>query len=338
LRVSSGKEKMEKQLKKSFTLLELIVVIVVLALISMGSFKAIEMLYERYYQANVITKFTILSQTTLDEISTILYYRVPLTAIGYNPENGDFKQLEDVDSDNYSIFEWIYGGFDAKKHFGIDKGLGFSNFIDLDASNRDTLTLVAKDFNITDINDTMNAVFNNSWDLNKTTAIIFAGNLDQGETSEDYNNSFGWHGHKHNKVFLIKKVKQVGNDANLTMNDSIKGNRVYAKYYLVVNANAIARGADVDKSAECLKNYKIDDNTLLLFYNYRPWNNETFCADKHINNSETKEGNVSILAQDVTAFRVRSVNYHIELKIQFSKPIFRDNDRNITITKQKVTF
>jgi hypothetical protein len=324
--------------KKSFTLIEIIFVIVILGLISVGSFKAIEMLYERYYQANTITKFSILSQTLLDEVTQIAYYRIPITAIGYSPSDGDFKKLSDVDDDKYKIFEWISSAFDAKLHFGIDTSLGYTGFIDLDASNRDTLTLVAKDFNVTDINDTLNAVFNNSNDLNQTVGIIFAGNLDRGLDSLDYKNSYGWHGYNHNKLFKISKFTQVGNDVNLTMNDDIKGNRIYAKYYLVASAWGIARGVDINKSASCLDGLNIDDNTLLLFYNYRPWNNETFCADPHKNNSETKAGNVAILTQNVTSFRVKDLNSHLEIKVQLQKSLYRGSDMNITITKQKVVF
>ena len=83
-------------------MIEIIFVIVILSLIGVGSFKAIQMLYERYYQVNIITKFTIISQTLLDEVGTILYYRTPLTAIGYSPSDGDFKKLEDVDEEKYS--------------------------------------------------------------------------------------------------------------------------------------------------------------------------------------------------------------------------------------------
>jgi len=325
--------------KKTFTLIEIIFVIVILGLISVGSFKAIEMLYQRYYQVNTITKFSILSQTLLDEVSTILYYRTPLTAIGYSPKDGDFKKLEDIDNKKYSVFEWISEAYDAKKHFGyIGKTYGYTGFIDMDASDRDTLTLVSKDFNITDVNNSLNKIFNNNQDLNKTVAVIFAGNLDTGVESDDYNNSFGWHGKKHTKVFLINKFKQVGNDANLTMTSDIEGNKIYSKYYLAASAWGIARGADIDKDADCLNDLDVDDNTLLLFYNYRPWQTQTFCADKTINNTETKEGNVSILARDVTAFRVKAVDYHIELKVQFSKEMYRGSDKNITITKQKVTF
>ena len=325
-------------MKKTFTLIEIIFVIVILGLISVGSFKAIEMLYQRYYQVNTITKFSILSQTLLDEVSTILYYRTPLTAIGYDPDSGEFKKLEDINDEKYKIFEWISEAYDAKKHFGFDIKTGYTGFIDMDASDRDTLTLVSKDFNITDINNSLNAIFDNNQDLNKTTAVIFAGNLDTGVESDDYNNSFGWHGYEHDKVFLINKFKQVGNDANLTMTSDIEGNKIYSKYYLATSAWGIARGKDINKTADCLNGLDVDDNTLLLFYNYRPWKNKTFCADPHTNKSETIEGNVSILARDITAFKVKAVDYHIELKVQFSKEMYRGSDKNITITKQKVTF
>ncbi len=325
--------------KKSFTMIELIFVIIILSLIATGSFKAIQMLYERYYQANTITKFSITSQNVLDQMGINLYYRIPNTAIGYSPSDGDFKKLDEVNDSKYKIFEWISGAFDAK-HRIITNGIGYgySNFIDLEASNRNTLTLVAKDFNITDINQTLNNVFDNSNDLNQTVGIIFAGSIDIGDIEDDYNNSYGWHGYKHKKIFLVNKFTQDNNDSNLTMNDDIKGNRIYAKYYLPASAYAIARGADINKSASCLNGLNIDDDTLLFFYNYRPWNNETFCADPHQDNSETNEGNVSILARDVTSFRVKAVNYHLELKIQLSKPMYRGSDRNITITKQKVVF
>jgi len=335
LRVKNGEYILKKN---SFTLIELIFVIVILALIIQGSFKAITMLYQRYAEVNTITKFTILSQTLLDETSTILYYRTPLTAIGYSPSDGDFKKLEDIDDNKYSVFEWISEAYDAKKHFGFDVTTGYTGFIDMEASNRDTDTLVSKDFNIKDVNDTLNSVFDNNQDLNKTVAVIFSGNLDTGVESDDYNNSFGWHGYEHKKVFLINKFTQVGRDANLTMTKDIEGNKIYAKYYLAVSAWGVARGIDINQNANCLKGLNVDDNSLILFFNYRPWNNESFCADPHQDNSETNEGNATILARDVTAFRVKAVDYHVELKVQFSKPMYRGSDMNITITKQKVTF
>jgi len=327
--------------KKAFTLIELIVVIVILALISVGSFNMLKGMFERYYQSATITDFSISSQSLLDETSMILYSRIPLTAIGYNPSSGDFKNIQDVDSDDYSVFEWIAEGYDAKRHIMYDIHKGFSGFIDLDASDRDTLTLVAKDFNITDVNDTENAIFNTSNDLNESVAIIFAGRFDKGDESanDDYNNSYGYHGHDHKKVFLIKSVKQVGNDANLTMDDGIKGNKIYSKYYLADSAYAISRGEGLDTNADCIKNLGISsdevNNTLFLFYDYRPWEKDTFCADP---NGSGQNGKVSILSKNVTAFRVRAVGYHLELKVELQKPLYRGSDKNISVSKQKVSF
>ena len=327
-------------MKKSFTLIELIIVIVVLSLISVGSFKAIEMLYQRYYQVNTITKFSILSQTTLDSIGSLFYYRIPSTAIGYSPSDGEFKKLSDVDDEKYTVFEVITDAFMAKQHIGHDIQKGYSGFIDLDASDKDNKILVCKDFDINDINETLNNFFNknNKQNLNKTVAIIFAGGLDEGDSEND-NNSFGWHGHDHNKTFLINKFTKDGNDANLTMTDDIEGNKIYAKYYLTSSAWAIARGEDIDQDADCLKGLNVDDNTLLLFYNYRPWNKETFCADTHTSSDvNISSGQASILAKNVASFRISETNFHLELKVQFSKPLYRGSEHNITITKQKVVF
>jgi len=324
--------------KKSFTMIELIFVIVITALIATGSFKALKMLYERYYQVNTITHFSITSQNLINQVSQTLYYRIPITAIGYNPDKNDFKPLSEANS-SYKIVEWISEALDAKYHIGQNIHKGYSGFIDLDGSDRDTLTLLAKDFNVTDVNDTENKVFNTNRDLNETVAIIFAGAFDEGDESadSDYNNSFGWHNHDHNKTFTIKEFDQDGNDTKIIMNNEIKGNKIFSKYYLANTAWGVARGADINKSAQCILNLdtNINDNTLLLFYDYRPWKRETFCADK---NGTRQSGQVSILAKDVVAFRVKSVNYHLELKVQQTKSLYRGSERNISISKQKVSF
>ncbi|RUM56621.1 MAG: hypothetical protein DSY40_01980 [Nautilia sp.] len=330
--------------KKSYTMIELIFVIIVLSLIATGSFKAIGALYNRYYEIKTVTHFSMTTQGILNQITTLLYYRVPITAIGYNPDNGDFKPLKDANS-SYKIAEWIGEAFDAKLHIGNNIGRGYSGFIDLDASDRDTLTLVAEDFNVTDINDTENKIFNTNRDLNETVAIIFAGSFDLGDESanNDYNNSFGWHGHDHNKTYTIHSFKQVNSDANLTMNDEIKNNRIYAKYYLANSAWGIARGENIDQNATCITDFGMEvnsnelNNTLFLFYDYRPWKKDTFCADPNHDN-DTRNGKVAILAKNVTAFRVKAVNNHIELKIQQTKYLYRGSDRNISIAKQKVAF
>ena len=334
---------MVKQLKKAtFTMIEVLFVIVILALISVGSFKAIQMLYERYYQANTITKFSINSQILLNQLSTILYYRVSLSAIGYDPSDNTFKQLSDITDNKYTIFEWISEAHDAKNHISQNIHKGYSGFIDLDGSDKNTKTLLAKDFNITDTNNTLHNIFDNNNDLNQSVAIIFAGTFDNGDSSanQDYNNSFGWHGHKHTKVFLIKNFTQNKNDANITLYaNEIDGNRIFAKYYLADSAWGISRGENIDKTAKCLQSLNINNNTLLIFYDYRPWLGETFCADTNYNSTNNKRsGKVAILSNNVSAFKIKATSNHIEIKVQFSKPLYRGSEQNIIISIQKVVF
>ena len=69
----------------------------------------------------------------------------------------------------------------------------------------------------------------------------------------------------------------------------------------------------------------------MLFYDYRPWNGDTFCGD----DNGTSEGNVTLLLNNVKGFKIKSVNSHLELLINmFSSK----GDINISLSKQKVAF
>jgi prepilin-type N-terminal cleavage/methylation domain-containing protein len=314
--------------RKAFTLIEMIFVIVILAFIAIGSFNLISKLYKRNYIAKTVSDFEYFSQQLTDQLSILLYNRIPLSVIGYN--GNDFKYIGDIDeNENYPIIEWIGELNDAKVN------LNLSGFSDLYASEKPVLR--ALDFNSSFINDILHNKYNTTDNLDKLTAIIFAGTFDVGEEQiiNEYKNAFGWHGNKHKYVFTISNYTQDGNDCNLSLEDTDGKKRIYAKFYLVDSAYAIALGKDINQSASCikalnLKNSEIN-NTLFLFYNYRPWRGDTFCAD----NNGNPEGNVTILAQNVNGFKFKKVNSHLEMFFTFFK---KKGDINITISKQKVVF
>jgi hypothetical protein len=91
----------------------------------------------------------------------------------------------------------------------------------------------------------------------------------------------------------------------------------------------------VDISAACLGRdlpiEEIDDDTLLLFYNYRPWAGETYCADS----AGEREGNVSILSKNVKGFRVVYSNDVLKIGVDMNRSI---GERSVHISKQKVVF
>ncbi len=312
--------------KKSFTLIEVIFVIVILSIITLVGIRIVGELYKRDYLVKQISKFEFLSQQTADILSERLYNRIPLTVIGYNPSSHDFKYIGDIGSDdNYTVFEWISDSFDAKKE------LNLSGFIDLYDSKKPIL--YARDFHKDFIQNVEQNKFDTSKKLEDLTAVIFAGSFDRGEEAslDDYNNSFGWHGNKHKYVYRIDEINQSGNDANISLKDD--ANRIYEKFYLVDGAYAIALKRDLNKSAwKCSNSWdNFKKNDLLLFYNYRPWDGDTFCAD----NNGTPEGNVTLLLNNVNGFKITSVNSHLVLLINLKSS---KADINISVSKQKVAF
>jgi type II secretory pathway pseudopilin PulG len=315
--------------KRSFTLIEAIFVIVVLSFVLIGGFQIISKLYERNFIAKKTADFEFTSQQILDELSRRLYYRVPLSVIGYDGSGG-FEYIGFITNPNrYKILEWIGYESDAMKEENL------SGFIDLYASDKNNKLIKCLDFNYDFIQGVVNNKFGFKKDLNESGAIVFAGSFDRGEEDilSDYNDSFGWHGNEHNSVYTFEKNSTLNNDSFLKLH--ITSGDIYEKFYLVDSAYAVARGEDINTSSPCIKELNISNkdinDTLFLFYNYRPWLKETFCADKYGN----PEGNVTVLGFNVKAFRVKKVNSHLELKITLNKS---KADINITVSKQKVTF
>ena len=321
--------------RKSFTLMEMIFVLVILSFIITGGLMVASKIYKRNMIASKTLSLAFNTELVIDKLANRLYYRIPLSAIGYNPSNNDFKYLGDItDNDsNYSVLEWISESFD------IENGLNFSGFADLYGADKPVLA--ALDFNATDINETLQNKFNTNEDFKDFVGIIFAGSFDRGDEGvvDDYNNSFGWHGNKANYIYTISDYNQSGNDTNLSLKNydgsDIDHARIYEKFYLVDSAYAIALGKDINTSAACIENLNIPANeindTLFLFYNYRPWKGDTFCAD----NNGTADGNVSILSKHIKGFYVKSVNSHLEL---FFKAVYKRGDVTIKVSKQKVVF
>jgi len=320
--------------KKSFTLIEMIFVIVILSIIITGGMMIAGKIYKRNILVSKSLSLQFNTEQTIDKLANLLYYRIPLSAIGYDPQNHSFKYIGNIlNSDNYKVFEWISESFD------IEKGLNFSGFADLYASKKPVLK--ALDFNASFINETLQNKFSTTDDFKDLVGVIFAGSFDRGDEGilGDYNNSFGWHGNRADYVFLIKNYDQVGNDTNLTLTNydgsEITNKRIYEKFYLADTAYAIARGADINTSAECIKDLNITEsdinNTLFLFYNYRPWKGETFCAD----NSGNPAGEVEILSKNIAGFNIKAVNSHLEL---FFKAVYQKGDITIKVSKQKVVF
>ena len=307
--------------QKAFTLIEMIIAIVILSILSAGTFVSLKYLYLKVAKSKTMSDLSSDSQIVVDQISALLYDRVPSSTIGYRAD-GIFETVYDFNS-SYSIIEWIGVASEAQK-----AGY-YSGFVDLNRSNKDTNTTYSPDINKTALSGVIADKFSGA--SLSDLALIFAGSFDDGSLvlSSDFNNSFGWHGNAHDKI------EDISNFGANTITFASTPDEIYEKYYLVDSAYAIARGVDIDLNASCIKDLnKSDSGTLFLFYNYRPWQGETFCADP---NGSGQDGNVTILSYNSKGFEVNLINDSISFSLTLQKHI-RGSENNVTISKQKVVY
>lgn len=292
-------------MRKGFTLIEIIMVLVVLAILSAGTFKAIETIYTRSAQAKAMTDLSLQSQIVLDQLSILLYNRIPNSVIGYTP--GDIcEPISDLITPR-PILEWLAMADDELLRGDYD------GFVDMNASSKATFTL-----------STPHTIASANSDLN----LIFSGAFDGG--SEDISacsGAFGWHSAASDLSFDVT----VGVD-NIVITDAVKPDFIYEKYYLTKTAYAVARGEDINLASSCITdlNVSANANTLFLFYDYQPYKGENFCGDGGV-------GKAAVLAQDVTAFSAQETNNIIRLSIDMQRNV-RGRTCGVHVSKQKAVF
>ncbi|PHR54923.1 MAG: hypothetical protein COA44_12040 [Arcobacter sp.] len=292
-------------MRKGFTLVELIFVLVVMAILTGGTFKAIEAIFIRSAQAKTLTDLSLQSQIVLDQVSILLYNRIPNSVIGYTP-GGICEPISELTNPR-PILEWL-GTMDDELLRG-----DYDGFVDMNASDKASFTL-----------STPNSIALVTTDVN----LIFAGSFDGG--SEEIfacSGAFGWHGATSDLSFDIKNMGVDNIEIELPLPSVI-----YEKYYLCKTAYAVARGADINLASTCITdlNTITDENTLFLFYDYQPFKGENYCGDGGI-------GKATILAQDVSAFSAQEVNNIIRLSIDMDKTI-RGRTCGVHVSKQKAVF
>ncbi len=297
-------------MKKGFTLLEIVFVLIIISALAIGAFKALETLYIRSAKVQIRTRLAVRSQIILDQLGSLLYQRIPNTLIGYQP---NCQALQDA-NDSYKILEWLI--FD-ERNLSSGKYIPFVDMANSDSKKH----ILDTNVSIKDL-----SLYN----------LIFAGSFDMGSQEiPACKGAYGWHGNDSNLSFDIEHTSS--DDINIT--DTIQPKYIYEKYYLSKMAVGVALSKDVNLDSNCiddnLTDWKENNNTLLLFYNYRPWRQESFCADN--NNSIEHNGSVTILGEHVNAFKAQYINGMIRIYIEMNQSV-RGSKASIHLSKQKGIF
>ena len=320
-------------MKRAFTLLELVVVIVVLGIIAMMSFNAIMNIYSNYFQTKTVNELETQTEIALEQISKRLEHRIKPSVIARKTD-GAFLALNDsgVNLDaKYEILEFIPYAYeifndvislDANDHVIEQGGKAgrYSGYVDLAKSSPAT-GLISPGSNFT------TGVIETIKDLTcredtNATCVDFK-NKDGGVVaifSDVYYNVQSSFGYSNGTVPVSLDIAKVGvksTDGNTLEISGFGGKQISEQYHLAYTANAIVPEQSADPKDTA--NGVFDLN---LYYDYRPWMGQGY-----------KNGEKATLAKNVTRFVFIEKNGVIVLKL-----CMRAKNSEITICKSKAVY
>ena len=301
-------------MKKAFTLLELMVVIVIIGLLSHMGIQMTLNIYRSYLQSRAINTLETQTELVLEQISKRLAIRVRGSTIGKQPAangNGAFVSTSAAGLNNtFSILEWVTYSYES-----FQDG-GWSGFADLSSPNT-AIAAIAGSGTISTPGSRLAVAAaapnfsadQNIKDLTSNAASIANGNIGIVFKNMSLNpaTSFGYNRTNANSIGTI-----VANGQNNIL--SIANYRdalISEQYYLLHTAYAVVPGV---ASAN-------GDFSLFLHYNFRPW------AGQEYNN-----GNSDVLATNVTRFNFTEANGIIVLKL-----CIRDGRRSLEPAEEETT-
>ncbi len=303
-------------MKKAFTMIELVMVIVVMGIVASIGADIIANLYNNYLKTRSINRLQAQTEAVLDQVAKRLKYRIKDSVIA--KKVNAFVALPDA-TENHNIIEWIGKSNESflGEHNGTRVVPGWSGFIDLhnfNETNSSAKTLKTNGSNLNYANNIISALSYGSVDLNKTSnkqrpAIIFKG-------KDSYNvSNYGWSGNgavATDGNYTYKVV--MSNTDTLEINGTTMPNTIYEQYDLAWSAYAIVPVSTGN------------DFNITLFYNYQPWENENYT-----------DGNSSVLIEHASTFRFTQIGETIRIKLCINDDN-RSGDYNFAFCKEKVVF
>ena len=306
-------------MKRAFTLLELIIVIVILGIIAMMSFNAMMNIYSNYFQTRTVNELETQTEIALEQISKRLEHRIKPSVIARKPSGG-FLPLNDSRvnlNSGYEILEFIPYAYEIFNDVPSGNKAGrYSGYVDL-ANSSPATGLISPGSNFsTEVVETIK-------DLtckNDASGCVDFKDKDGGvvaifsDVYYDVQNSFGY---KDNLNLDIAKVGVKSTDGNTLEISGFANKQISEQYHLAYTANAIVPEQSADPKDTA--NGVFDLN---LYYDYRPWMGQGY-----------KNGEKATLAKNVTRFVFIEKNGVIVLKL-----CMRAKNSEITICKSKAVY
>ena len=235
-----------RQMKKAFSMLELVFVNVILGIVSSIGAEVIANVYGSYILQRATHRSSIKTELAATQLANRLAYSIPDTVIGR--KSSGYRAIDDLDDNDYTILEWMSYDNDS---FSAQTTPGWSGFVDLNASSSTVLK-------------------SNGSDIDKTATIIQnLGGNDITDASlffpEEYTvDTIGYNGDTSDTIPVLSNTADT-----FTVND-LSGRTIKEHYKLSWTAYALVPSDNGDGTFD-----------LELYYNYQPWLGESYSDGLH---------------------------------------------------------
>lgn len=257
--------------RKAFTMIELIFVIVIMGILGKFGTEFLAQAYKSFIFSKINHDLQVRSESAIEIITKRLEHRIKQSVISRNTDAGTYNSVDNaaLSDDNATVLEWI--ATDIEGFRGTSLPL-WSGIIDLNSSS--STRLISPGTTV---------------DLNNT-AIYFI-------NSYLTSNPWGYDGVINDQNQTLHPIQSGANPNEIWPNGgSFSGQEVFEYYKLARTAYAVELGDYNDTS-------KIGN--LYLYYNYRPWDGQTYAAN----------GTRVLLAENINTFRFRAAGSLIKIQV-----------------------
>jgi prepilin-type N-terminal cleavage/methylation domain-containing protein len=287
-----------ERVKRGFSLLEVITVILIVGIIGGGSVQIVANIYSAYSEKSTLNRADSSSLNGIHQVSRLIENRIEGSSI--ISKSGTFSELNESEASGKDGFllEWVgsdYDGFLGAWNSDYGAVLPMWNgFIDLEKEHNSSTIVLGSENDLDTLQISIKNLSNGSVDINSSSnpvALFFK--------TGNYNNAmdgFGWYG---SDSFGAYRVYNSGDNNWTSVDTNFSSSRekaiIYEQYQLSWSAYSL----------ELKQDSSVTDRTvyhLNLNYNYRPWNGDTY-----------SDGNSNRLLSGVSNLTFRKIGSTVHL-------------------------
>jgi len=312
-------------MRKAFSLIEVVFVLVILGIVASISSQIIVQVYDNYITQKALYKTTTKTELVANQIVNRLTYVIDGTTIAKDPNKSPYSKateeinwirLENIphDDNNFTTVEWIGYDNDSFSAGATPYWSGIANY--KSASRNSFITPGSSLTNVATImtNLSKDSSGNSKVELtqNKPAAVIFIQKSNQYNATDEYDPACMGLVNENNTTCIFPVKRNISNDTNFSFTRTNEPKIVTERYKLAWSAYALV---PEDPDGDGLFD-------LFLYSNYQPWNSEKYT-----------DGVKHLLMRDVSVFKFTENGGVIQLKLCASENI--GQNFNISSCKEK---